>query len=100
MEWKSSGDQGDEEASAMYPMLYTSLSSLELPGLRVRATASGRGGTGYSIWAMLMAEPSRIKEGKSQLEPLTSDSVGVWSVALGTVPPGDTVLLCHTQGCI
>jgi hypothetical protein len=50
----------------MYPMLYTSLSSLELPGLGVRVTASGP-------W--FIAEPTRIKEGKSQLEPLTSDSV-------------------------
>lgn len=32
---------GNEEASAMYPMLFTSLSSLELPGLGVRVTASG-----------------------------------------------------------
>lgn len=45
---KVSGDQRDEEASAMYPMLFTSLSSLELPGLGVRVIASGGGS--YSTW--------------------------------------------------
>lgn len=40
---KGSGDQGDGEASAMYLMLYTSLSSSELPRLGVRVTASGGG---------------------------------------------------------
>lgn len=70
--------RGHEEASAMCPTLYTSLSSSELPGLGVRVTASGVGVVTTS--GLLTAEPTRTKEGKSQLEPLTSDSLasGVW----------------------